>query len=221
MQKKKPRKLDTQNQARVIKLCHLIRAFQHISSKKLMEHLDISRATLRRDFDLLRDRLKMPLTYDRLTGGYSFDAQSDINGRRYELPGLWLDAREGYALLTLLNVLVEIDPGILKMYVAPLRGLLKMYLFNHHMVGFDRKIKIELGDFKNIKQKLFNNVSYALQNDSNVYIKFIEGTRFADGEYWPEQLILTPNGWDIKSRTGATKDCVRFPASLIISADNI
>jgi len=221
MKKKKPRKPDTPNQARVAKLYSLIKTKQPISAEKLMEELEVSRATLRRDFDILRDRLNMPLVYDRATGGYSFAPKNNMYGESFELPGLWLNRRESYALLTLVNVLKEIDPGLLTTYVMPLRGLLKKVLHDYRMMGFNRKIGIELGDFKNIHQRFFSSISCALENDSNVFIRFIEGADFKDGEYWPERLILTPNGWDIKARIGATKDCVRFPASSIISADSI
>ena len=223
MPKIKPRKPDTPNQTRVIQLYNLIKQLQPVSSKVLMERLEISRATLRRDFDLLRDRLNMPLIYDRWADGYAIaeETEEEIFRKKFELPGLWLNTQEMYALLTLLNVLEQIDPGLLQAYIRPFRGIMKRLLAEARfkMEGLNSKITIELGDFYNVKQNIFNNISDALLNDSRVWLKFLDGVEFINGEYWPKRLILTPKGWDLEAIHISSKTPVRFPAASVGSVE--
>lgn len=51
----------------------------------LMEELGVSRATALRDLTYMRERLNVPIAFDRSLGGYRIDASSG----RYALPGLW------------------------------------------------------------------------------------------------------------------------------------
>ena len=70
----------------------------------LLERLEISRATFKRDLDYLRDRLHAPFVWDRGMGGYRFDGSSGKGtraGPRHELPGLCFNSSEAYALLAM------------------------------------------------------------------------------------------------------------------------
>lgn len=191
-----------------------------------MERLEVSRATLRRDFDLLRDRLQMPLIYDKWAGGYVIAEDDDTNKlhrRKFELPGLWLNTQEMYALLTMLNVLEKIDPGLLEVYIKPFRGIMKQLLLKDGfmMMNLNLKIGVELGNFKNVKQNVFNNISDALLNDGIIELKFLDGVEFINGEYWPKRFILTPIGWDLEAIYSPSETCVRFPVSSVGSVEII
>lgn len=226
MPKKKPRKPDTANQTRVIQLYNLIKQLQPVSFKELMERMEVSRSTLRRDFDLLRDRLQMPLIYDKWAGGYVIAEDDDTNKlhrRKFELPGLWLNTQEMYALLTMLNVLEKIDPGLLEVYIKPFRGIMKQLLLKDGfmMMNLNLKIGVELGNFKNVKQNVFNNISAALLNDGIIELKFLDGVEFINGEYLPKRFILTPIGWDLEAIYIPSETRVRFPASSVGSVEII
>lgn len=223
MPKKATRKPDTTNQARLIQLVHLIKQLQPVPFKVLMERLEVSRATLRRDFDLLRDRLNMPIVYDRDAGGYAISERTDRYGDRFELPGLWLTADEAYAFLTLYNVLGKIDPGILSLYVTPLRGLIKQILGDKKfdMLGLNDKIVIELGDFKKGRQSIFDALSKAVMNEYKVHLQFTEDLSPVPGEYWLERFVLTPHGWDVEGIEIESKERVRLPVININSVNAI
>lgn len=99
----------------------------------LQEALGVSRATLRRDLQYLRDRLNAPIIYDRMGGGYRFaQAESTANGLqigpKYELPGLWFNASEIYALLMMQQLLNTVQPGLLGPHIAPLQSRLSALL---------------------------------------------------------------------------------------------
>jgi len=87
----------------------------------LMDHLEVSRATLKRDLAYLRDRLNAPIIFDREAGGYRFDRSTLRAGPAYELPGLWFSGEEIHALLTMQHLLTNLDTaGLLGPHIQPL-----------------------------------------------------------------------------------------------------
>lgn len=106
--------------AKIIKLYNHIER-QHRCAKSiagLCDELEVSRATVKRYLDVLRDQLNVPIRYDR-DDGYRI-GQSKI-GPRNQIPGLWLSHREAYAMLALTNALLELDPRTFKKFVLPMR----------------------------------------------------------------------------------------------------
>ena len=92
------------------------------------ERLGVSRATIKRDLEYMRNRLHAPIVWNRELRGYHF-AQPDRGGSQYELPGLWFSAAEIHALLTMQHLLAGIDAGgLLASHVAPLQARLKSLL---------------------------------------------------------------------------------------------
>lgn len=86
----------------------------------LAEKLGVSRATIKRDLEYLRNRLNAPIVWDREQGGYRF-AEPERGAGKYELPGLWFNASEIHALLTMQQLLVNLDAGgLLGPHIQPL-----------------------------------------------------------------------------------------------------
>ena len=88
-----------------------------VPSDELMSRLGISIATIKRDIALLRERLHIPVEYDRAAGGYRLAP----GAARQELPGLWLSSEELVALATLQQLLAGVAPGLLSHKLEPLR----------------------------------------------------------------------------------------------------
>ena len=86
-----PRRFMTRT-ARVYKIEMLIRSRGHLSFQALLDELEASPATLKRDLGYLKDQLGAPIEYDRLLNGYRFGGE--FRGQKHKLPGLWSDARE-------------------------------------------------------------------------------------------------------------------------------
>lgn len=120
--------------------------------EELQKTFEVSRTTIMRDFELIRDRLGAPLIYDRGTKSYRLMAHREVNGNwgnQFEFPGMWLTPEEAYAVLTLYNVLRRIDPGVLHGVLSPLTRPVKRMLGaqNFPMRGFDKSIEIDLPGF--------------------------------------------------------------------------
>lgn len=91
----------------------------------LQERLECSRATVNRVIRHMRDCLGAPIEYDRGAEGYHYVPASE---HPYELPGLWFNASELYALLTVQRLLSEIQPGLLDSHLTPLRERIERIL---------------------------------------------------------------------------------------------
>ena len=96
-----------------------------VSRKVLEERLECSRATILRTIETLRYTFNAPLEYDRERNGYYYDNQ---DGSAFELPGVWFDADELYALLTAQQLLEQIQPGLLGAQLKPIKGRLEKIL---------------------------------------------------------------------------------------------
>lgn len=100
-----------------------------VSHRNLEELLECSRATVTRTIDALRFHFNAPLVYDRERNGYRYDAKE--NGA-FELPGVWFDAHELYALLTAQQLLEQIEPGLLGTQLKPIKDRLEKILASQH-----------------------------------------------------------------------------------------
>jgi predicted DNA-binding transcriptional regulator YafY len=103
---------------RFYRIDQLLAARGILSREALLEELQVSWATLKRDLAYLKDRFNAPIVFDRDAGGYRF-AKPNI-GPKYELPGLWFSGDETHALLTMHQLLSELEPGMLAPHIAPL-----------------------------------------------------------------------------------------------------
>lgn len=125
---------------RFYKIEMLIRSRGSVRFDTLLEELEVSPATLKRDLAYLRDRLGAPIEWDAFSRGYRFAQASAWRGAvRQELPGLWLNEGELHALLTLHQMLAGLDEGeLLGRHLAP------MFERIHAMLGLDDKEAREL-----------------------------------------------------------------------------
>lgn len=129
---------------RIFKIEQLLAARSVISFKELQRELEVSRATLTRDLAYLRDRMQSPFEYDREAGGYR-RAKPAGKAARQGFPGLWFNASEATALLTMHHLLSNLQPGLLARHIEPLRERLQslMESSEHTSSEFERRVRIE------------------------------------------------------------------------------
>lgn len=89
-----------------------------VPGKVLQEKLQCSRATLHRVIEKMCVYLRAPIEYDRVSNGYYYARSGE---HPYELPGLWFNASELYALRAAHELLATAQPGLLDHHLAPLR----------------------------------------------------------------------------------------------------
>ena len=103
---------------RIYKIEMLIRTRECVSFATLLEALEVSPATLKRDLQYLRERMDAPIEYDVAENGYRFGQQ--WRGQHHALPGVWFSEKELHALLTMHQMLASLDEdGILSRHLQP------------------------------------------------------------------------------------------------------
>jgi predicted DNA-binding transcriptional regulator YafY len=168
--------------------------------KDLQDGLEISRATLKRDLDYMRNRLNAPIIWDRELGGYRFDKVSPQIGGQYELPGLWFNSSEVHALLTMQHLLANVDPGgILTPHIQPLMARLNALLGSADNTAEEiRKRILIVGQGKRkMKIEHFERVGSALLRRKRLVITyFARGTgETTEREVSPQRLVHYRENW--------------------------
>jgi predicted DNA-binding transcriptional regulator YafY len=86
--------------------------------RALAEETEVSRATLKRDLEYMRERPNAPIVWDRGVRGYRLDGP-------YTAPGLYFTPAEIHALLILQHLVARLQPAVLDPHVTALRSLLE------------------------------------------------------------------------------------------------
>jgi predicted DNA-binding transcriptional regulator YafY len=74
---------------RFARILQMIRHKGHATMQQFQDELEISRASVKRDIDFLRDRLECPLRYDTAIRAWVLEDDG-----KFELPGMWFEASE-------------------------------------------------------------------------------------------------------------------------------
>ncbi len=93
-----------------------------VAADVLCERMECSPATLKRLIGYMRDMLSAPIVSKRGVG-YFYDPNI-----AFELPGLWFNAEELHALLSMRKLLDHLEPGVLKESLTPIQKRLDRML---------------------------------------------------------------------------------------------
>ena len=189
-----------------------------LSFEAIQEALGVSRATLRRDLQYLRDRLNAPIVYDRLGGGYRFarnEAQiSAASGPKYELPGLWFNASEIYALLMMQQLLNTVQPGLLGPHIAPLQSRLSTLLGSqkHATEDIEERIRIVHTGQRAPESANFELIASALLKRQRLKLQHWHRGRDETTmrEISPQRLVFYRGNWYLDAWCHLRKDLRSF-----------
>ena len=207
--------------ARVYKIEMLIRNRGHVSFQTLLEELEVSPATLKRDLDYLRDQLGAPIEYDRFLNGYRLGA--DTRGQNHELPGMWFSERELYSLLMAHQLLTELDSdGVISRHLQPLLDRI------HQMLGTGeaearellKRVKITGSAKRPVSGQFFELIGEALLKRSRIRMSYLTRGRgeVSSREVSPQRLVHYRNTWYLDAWCHAKERLLRFALDAIESA---
>ncbi len=143
----------------------LLRSRQGTTLRAMMEEMEVSRATVRRDLEYMRDRLAAPILWDNETRCYRYDSDAEGEGEdRYALPGLWFNASEVHALMTMEHLLSSLQPGLLEPHIEPLRSRIRRLLDSgdHPAEEVTRRIRVLHMAARQADSEIFGVISHAL-----------------------------------------------------------
>lgn len=162
---------------------------------EILTKLEISPATFKRDIAKLRDRLNIPIVFDRDLGGYRIE-QLDS---REELPGLWFSQDEILALLTIQSMLDQLEPGLLGPKLKPLqkrlddmlssKGIDSQTLSQRVKLVHAGKRRLHLKSFEQIAKAVFERKQLKIQHFNRQNGNCVERT------ISPQQLVHYRDNW--------------------------
>jgi predicted DNA-binding transcriptional regulator YafY len=204
--------------ARVYKIEMLIRNRGHVSFQALLDELEVSPATLKRDLDYLKDQLGAPILYDRFLNGYRFG--EEFRGQKHELPGLWFSERELYSLLMAHQLLSELDSdGVISRHLQPLLERI------HQMLGTGegdakallKRVKIIGSAKRPVSSQFFELIGEALLKRRRLHLRYLTRGRGEVGErdVSPQRLVHYRNTWYVDAWCHSRERLLRFALDAI------
>ena len=187
---------------RFYRMDQLLNERRSVSIQTFIEELEVSQATFKRDLDYMRERLNAPIVWDRTLRGYRFD-RNEPAAASYALPGLWFNASEIHALLSMQQLLADVQPGLLEPHIAPLRSRIRMLLDgnDHSAEEVQRRIRVLRMAARSVAPRFFETISSALL--SRQRLRLVHYSRERDEEtereVSPQRLVHYRDNWYLDS----------------------
>jgi predicted DNA-binding transcriptional regulator YafY len=205
---------------RFYKIDQLLKERKVVSFAVFKEVLGMSRASVKRDLEYMRSRFNAPIEYDRQANGYRFGRPR--SGPRYELPGLWFNAAEVQALLTTLQLLANLQPGLLDGQVKPVLDRLRAILGkgDHSWEEVVKRMRIFLPERREGKAAHFSVIAAALLKRSRLWIRHYnrKEDRETEREVSPQRLVHYRDNWYLDAYCHLREDLRSFAVDAIREA---
>lgn len=207
---------------RIYQIDQLLNGRTSVSFQELKERLEVSQATLKRDLAYMRDRLNAPIIFDRELGGYRLEINS--GNLKYELPGLWFNADEIFALLTMQHLLNNLDSGgILSPHIKPLKSRLTELLgtTNDPLDQLQRRIKIETIGSRKFNLDHFQAIGSSLLKRKQLHIDYLGRGKneITSRDISPQRLIYYKDNWYLDGWCHLKEDIRSFSVDAIQSVE--
>ncbi len=193
-----------------------------VTISQLLERLEVSLATLKRDLNVLRDRMQAPIIFDKELGGYRYEKQDQAS--KFELPGLWFSAEEIHALMTTHHLLSNLDTGgLLGGHIKPLLSRLTALLgaADNSIEEIQKRVRIEMMNVRRVRLDHFEIVGSALLIRRRLRIQyFARGTnQTSQREISPQRLINYRGNWYLDGWCHLRNDLRSFSVDSIRGVD--
>ena len=211
---------------RIFELNRILQGARHpVSRKRLEDELECSRATVKRIIEDMRLYLNAPIVYDREHNGYRYD-QSE--GAMYELPGLWFNASELHALLTVQQLLADVQPGLLEPMLKPLQQRIDalLELQRTGSEGLQGRIRmLQMAARYNTEQggHAFQTVAGALAGRRRLRMRYYSRWREsrAERDVSPQRLVHYRDNWYLDGWCHLREGLRTFAIDAIESAETL
>jgi predicted DNA-binding transcriptional regulator YafY len=206
---------------RFYKIHQLLAAREAVRISEFLDALGVSRATFKRDLEYLRDRLNAPIEWDRERRGYRFAGGATEAGR-YQLPGVWFNASEIRALLTMQHLLADLQPGLLEPHVKPLLARLQALLGSgeHSAEEVERRIRIIHLGARRLALPQFELVANAVLDRRRLHIVYVSrsSNERTERDISPQRLVHYRENWYCDAWCHLRQDLRSFAVDAIQSA---
>ena len=202
----------------------MIKARGCVDFATLLAELEVSPATLKRDFQYLRDRMDAPIVWDATERGYRLEP---VRGGRlpvqHELPGVWFSEREIHALLTMHQLIEGLDEGgVLSRHLQPLLDKLQGMLgaTQQEASSLMQRIRIVSPGRRPVPVKWFELFGDALVRRRRVHMRYASRGRRAmtERDVSPQRMVHHRNTWYLDAWCHLRERLLRFALDAVQSA---
>jgi predicted DNA-binding transcriptional regulator YafY len=204
---------------RLFRLHGMLRASRYpVAFENLIERLEVSPATLKRDIRYLRDHMEAPILYDRRYNGYQYDPRAPA----FELPGVWFNQTELHALLVIEQLLTAVQPGLLDQAIGPLKAKVR------HLLGesgqqadlIASRVHIQPMALRQVSGPVFGMVSSAVFEERRLSIDYHGRARDAVDRrvVHPYRLVHYRDNWYAIAHCEQAGDLRTFALDRILQA---
>ncbi|MEJ6003222.1 helix-turn-helix transcriptional regulator [Paucibacter soli] len=208
---------------RFYKIEMLIRARECVSFAALLEALEVSPATLKRDLQYLRERMDAPIEYDAMANGYRFGQQ--WRGAKHELPGVWFSEKELHALLTMHQLMSSLDEeGLLTRHLQPMFDKLSGMLGSDEAEAREltRRVKLIVTARRRVPSEHFETVGSAVVKRQRLRLRYRKraagGASVSERVVSPQRLVHYRNTWYLDAWCHQSEGFRRFALDAIEQA---
>ncbi len=188
---------------------------------EILSKLEISPATFKRDLAKLRDRLNIPVVFDRDLGGYHLD-NTDT---RQELPGLWFSQDEILALLTIQNMIEQLEPGLLGPKLKPLQQRLDVMLNGQGLTTdtMSQRVLLVQAGKRRLKLKCFEHIAKATLERKQIKINHFnrQSGKSLSRIISPQQLVHYRDNWYVDAWCHLRKEVRSFAIDAISESEQL
>lgn len=186
-----------------------------VGKAEIMAKLEISEATFKRDIAKLRDQLHMPIAFHRDLGGYTMAPGHDDT----ELPGLWFNQEELLSLVTIQQLLEQLEPGLLGAKLKPLHTRLVQLMEKHGLASQDvvRRIRILNVGKRVVTAQSFEVVAAATMARKRLRISHFsrQNGKTTEREVSPQRLVHYRDNWYLDAWCHLREDVRSFSIDAI------
>jgi predicted DNA-binding transcriptional regulator YafY len=207
---------------RFYRIDRLLQARRAVPMAALIAELGVSRATIKRDLEYMKDRLSAPIVWDRSQRGYAFD-HSLPGASRYSLPGLWFNAQEIFALLTMHRLRSNLGGGLLAPHIRPLLARLNALLGsrNQSAAEVQRRIRILHMVARAPRSEHFAAVASATLQRKRLRLRYHarSSDTQTDRVVSPQRLVHYRDNWYLDAWCHLRRDLRSFAVDAITSVE--
>jgi predicted DNA-binding transcriptional regulator YafY len=201
----------------------LIKSRNGVSFETLLDELEVSRATLKRDLQYLRDRMDAPIVYDRFENAYRFDRPEGTTEVARELPGVWFSESEIHALLTMHQLIEGLDgSGVLGRHLQPLLDKLNGMLGASDSESRElmKRVKVSNPARRPVPGRWFEAVGSGLLKRRRLDLLYFTRGRREESQrvVSPQRLVHYRNTWYLDAWCHSSEGLRRFALDAVRNA---
>ena len=194
MDEKKTEREDKRRQWRVFQLAHFIRDNNYPNVPKMMKYFELSRATINRDLDFLRNEYQMPIEYSQEHHGYYFTDPA------FEIQSVMLSEGELLSVSTILPRMEQYKNTPLEVTFRSLMNKLIEMMPDKVTIDssfLDPNVKFFSDPLPVIEDKVFNSIFEAVRKNKTIEFSYRSISRqdYTPRSFDPYKVLCQKGNW--------------------------